>query len=264
MNARHLKALSLSRHDLGSTQKSGNKSKPVSMEDSIKSLLGLQLSLLSRLGYILVSYDPIETDTSIMPDREFIRILDNPSEIGKIRLRLKGKDDIKVLPDFEILVDIGTKFSSLARIIRFADLEKIDRICVLRLTPKSIMGALNEGVSGKDIIQLLQGKSSTGLPENVRQTILDVAGNSHVVNVIRCSAILKVDDPTTLDRIASDSSISQMIQERVDRNIAALKEDVSLSKLVTEMRKKGFVVPFALEEARKLERRRNYGRGWDW
>ena len=264
VNARHLKSLSLSMHDLGSTQKSGNKTKPVSMEDSIKSLLELHLSLLSKLGYILVSSDPIEPDTSILPDREFIKILDNPSEIDKIRLRLKGKDDVRVLPDFEILVDIGTKFSSLARIIRFADLEKIDRICVLRLTPKSIMGALNAGVSGKDIIQLLQGKSSTGLPENVRQTILDVAGNSHVVNVIRCSAILRVDDPLTLDRIASDPLISQMIQDRVDRNIAALKEDISLSKLVTEMRKKGFVVPFALEEARRLERRRNYGRAWDW
>lgn len=99
-------------------------------------------------SYILVSSTPLDPDTSILPENEFIKVLEDPSEIGKIRVRIKGWDDIKVLPDYEILVDIGTKFSLLAKIIRLADLEKIDTICVLRLTPKSIMGALNEGISG--------------------------------------------------------------------------------------------------------------------
>lgn len=45
-------------------------------------------------------------------------------------------------------------------------------------------------------------------------------------------------------------------------NIASLKEGISLAKRVTEMRKRGFIVPFALEEARKLERRRNYDQDW--
>ena len=264
MSIRHLKALSLTRRDFDSTQKSGDKKTPVSLEDSVKSVIKSHLALLSNLGYLLVSSTPLDLDTSVLPDKELLKIMERPSEIGKIRVRLKGPDDIKVLPDYEILVDIGTKFSILAKIIRFADLEKIDRICVLRLTSKSIMGALNDGISGNEIIQLLQDKSSTGLPENVRQTVLDLSGKSHVVNIVMCSAILKVDDPLTLDRIYSDTYISQMVGERVDRNIATLKEDISLSRLVTEMRKKGFIVPFALEEARKMEKRRKYGRGWGW
>lgn len=264
MSIRQVKALSLTLRGFGSMAESNNKVEPVSMAESARSLIKSQLSLLSDLGCLLVSSTPPDLDTTVLPDKEFIKIIEKPSEISSIRVKLPGSEKIKVLPDHEILVDIGSKFSLLAKIIRFADLEKSDRVCVLRITPKSITGALNDGMSANEIIRLLQGSSSTGLPENVKQTVIDVAGKGNAVNIIRCSAILRVDDPITLDRIISDKFISQMITERVDRNIVALKEDISLPKLVTDMRKRGFIVPFDLEEAKKIEKRRKYSRRWDW
>ena len=63
-----------------------------------------------------------------------------------------------------------------------------------------------------------------------------------------------MSDSTIIDGIMQIKGASEMIEKRLSPEILLIKDGVSLYKFVTEIRKKGYVVPISVEKEKKPKR----------
>ena len=74
------------------------------------------------------------------------------------------------------------------------------------------------------------------------------------ITMTKCQAILQVNDRTIIDNIMGIKSISEMIEKRISPEILVVKSGVSLYTFVTEIRKKGFIIPIEVQKEKKVYR----------
>ena len=71
---------------------------------------------------------------------------------------------------------------------------------------------------------------------------------------MKCQAVLQVSDRTVIDGIMKIRGISDMVETRISPEILVIKEGVSLYKFVTEIRKKGYIIPISIEKEKNRTR----------
>jgi hypothetical protein len=224
------------------------------MENEMSMWILELISFLSIYGLVRMSSPVMASDVYIFPEQEFIEVYDKKGDIRYEDDKRSEQKPVKVLPNNDILVGIGADFTDLKKVADFSELVSADLVCTFRITKASLSAYLNKSGKITEVISFLKKKSSVPVPDTVLRLISDMEKKVDEVRVTKCQAVLQVDDRTVIDGIMNITGIADMIEKRISPEILAIKEGVSLYKFVTELRKKGYIVPIKVEKEKKSRR----------
>ena len=131
-------------------------------------------------------------------------------------------------------------------------------VCTFRITKSSLSDYLNRLGKIDRIIHFLKKKSSVPVPDTVERLVKDMERKEDEISITKCQAILQVNDRTIIDSIMKVKNVSELVEKRISPEILIIKEGVSLYRFVTELRKKGYVVPISIEKEKKRRSSRYY------
>lgn len=219
----------------------------------------LEITLyLKKYGLIRLSSPDTTLETYIFPEQEFLHLFEKK---GKVENGGAVKDiskPLKVLPNNDILIGIDADFKDIKMIADFSDLISADMVCTFRITKSSLSDYLNRMGKIDRIIPFLKKKSSVPVPDTVERLVKDVEKKEDEISITKCQAILQVNDRTIIDGIMKVKNVSELVEKRISPEILIIKEGVSLYRFVTELRKKGYVVPISIEKEKKRRSSRYY------
>jgi hypothetical protein len=227
------------------------------------SLWLLELINFLRIYGLIRTSSPVTTpDVYIFPEQEFMDIYGKKGELMYGEDKKADTKPIKVLPNNDILIGVEADFTDLKKVADFSELISADLICTFRITKASISSYLNRSGKLHEVISFLKEKSSVPVPNTVLRLINDMEKKEDEVTITKCQAILQVGDRTVIDGIMRIPGIAHMIEKRISPEILSIKEGVSLYKFVTELRKKGYIVPIKVEREKKEKSRRPSWYSW--
>jgi hypothetical protein len=209
---------------------------------------------LSVYGLIKMSTQYLTLETYIFPEPEFKNVYE---ESGKFNSRVAVKDNprpLKVLPNNEVFISIDADFNDLKTLADFSELTRADLICTFAITKSSLSAYMNRSGDLGKVLSFLEKKSSVPIPNTIERLIKDMAEKGKEITMTKCQAILQVNDRTIIDNIMGIKSISEMIEKRISPEILVVKSGVSLYTFVTEIRKKGFIIPIEVQKEKKVYR----------
>lgn len=220
--------------------------------------------LLSAIGVLQTDGSGINEDATIFPEKVLDDLMTDTENFKKLDIKEERSGYLKVLPDHEVLVGIGSRFKDICKVMNFAELLSANEVLTFRISTKSITSFLNAGGDSEEIYSFLKRHSSTGIPENVKRTISDVSEKRGDTNLIKCKAVFLASNASIIDEILGIPELNSMVERRIGGTAVALKEDAVLSKFVVDLRKKGYIIPFAVQDERKKERAasRGYYKPW--
>jgi hypothetical protein len=188
-------------------------------------------------GYHSNEYGNRETN---YPSLEFFKLTPMGAYIigatDKYELIAGEKDSgFAVLPNYDIVVTEGAnKQVHNLFFDRFAQKVADDAASIYKLTFKSIVDALDNGITVGEITEYLEEHSTNPLPDNVRKTLEDWEKESKRIR-IRKVTILETDDKYLMEELKSRKTISRYIREELP-HVVEIDEKVSL-KLKREIEK---------------------------
>ena len=224
------------------------------MENEMSMWMLELINFLKMYGLVRTSSPETKPETYIFPEHEFMEIYGKKGDLRYDDDKKADTKPIKVLPNNDILVGIDADFTDLKKVADFSELVSADLVCTFRITKASLSAYLNKSGKITEVISFLKKKSSVPVPDTVLQLISDMEKKVDEVRVTKCQAVLQVDDRTVIDGIMNISGIADMIEKRISPEILAIKEGVSLYKFVTELRKKGYIVPIKVEKEKNSRR----------
>jgi hypothetical protein len=125
------------------------------------------------LGIIDMAYDSTGRAVAIRLTRVGAELLDMIP--GR---EIEGSGHIVVNPDFEVVLFPDQRSHDLIyQLDRFCDREFTDSLYHYRISPTSLHRGLSEGVTLKELLELLTERSRTPLPQNVRYSLESWAGD---------------------------------------------------------------------------------------
>ncbi|MFD0616499.1 helicase-associated domain-containing protein [Paenibacillus sp. GCM10027629] len=139
-------------------------------EQDIEDLIQVWLSVLCAFGWV-------ELGTTLDGERFFrytinsgleLTPTDGEEEREEQSTQMKG---FYVQPDLEIIVPPDVPFLTRWELECCADLIRSDQVAVYRLTKDSYMRAVDQGRTLQDMIDFLEQKSLSGIPESVKATL---------------------------------------------------------------------------------------------
>jgi hypothetical protein len=83
-----------------------------------------------------------------------------------------------ITPSFEVFLPPETRFADVVDVLACAELARIDRVLVARITKASVRRALAAGATAETILANLKRASRTPLPQNVEASVVDWAGGA--------------------------------------------------------------------------------------
>ncbi|MHB1439945.1 MAG: helicase-associated domain-containing protein [Cuniculiplasma sp.] len=203
-------------------------------------------------GLIKLSTPDLALETYIFPEPEFKTIYE---KLGKFDSRIAVKDNpqpLKVLPNNEVLIGIDADFNDLKMLADFSELVSADLICTFTITKSSLSSYMNRSGELSKVLPFLEKKSSVPIPNTLERLIKDMEEKGKEITMTKCQAILQVKDKMIIDNIMGIKSISEMIEKRVSPEILVIKTGVSLYAFVSELRKKGYIIPIVVEKEKKV------------
>jgi hypothetical protein len=120
-----------------------------------------------------------------------------------------------VQPNFDIIISEG-KHKQVHNLFfdRFAEKIADDVASIYRLNFKSIVNALDSGITVHEIIEYLERHCNNPLPDNVRKTLEDWKRESKRIT-IRKITIVETDDKYLMEELKNSKSISKYIQKEL-------------------------------------------------
>ncbi len=224
------------------------------MESQMFEIILKAVYYLKIYGLIKLSSQDITPETYIFPEQEYIDILNMGGGVEYKNIEKNTTKPLKVLPNNEILITIDADFVDFKTLSGFSELISADILCTFRITKSSLSVYLNKSGKLEDIISFLKKKSSVPIPDTVRHLINDMEKKENEISIMKCQAVLQVSDRTVIDGIMKIRGISDMVETRISPEILVIKEGVSLYKFVTEIRKKGYIIPISIEKEKNRTR----------
>lgn len=141
-----------------------------------------------------------------------------------------------VQPNYDIVVSEG-KFRQVHNLFfdRFAEKVADDVASIYKLTFKSIVKALDNGITVPEIVEYLEKYSSNPLPDNVRKTLEEWDRESKKIR-IRKVTIIETDDKYLMEELKSSKSVRNHIKREL--SYAAEIDGKSCMKVKREIEKK--------------------------
>ena len=148
---------------------------------------------LSRLGRHLLGGEPLEEVASV-----------------------NSAPPLVVQPNFELIVlDATSNLGLLARLDHFSDRQSLDRAAVYRLTRESLVRGLAHGLTGSEVIAVLEEASRAPLPQNVRYSLEEWARLYESVHLRWRASLLEAGSPAELDRWLADPELAPLLGKRL-------------------------------------------------
>lgn len=146
-------------------------------------------------------------------------------------------EPIAVLPNFDVVVPDSASLVARFQIGRIATAGQ-NGARLYSLTRRSILAALDRGISIDEAIRFLHEQSANEIPQNVVVTLREWAGRYGRVR-IRRAAVLASDDPLLLEQIRHDSRVRLPPVEPLNANTWLLA-DADAPLLAERLRRAGY------------------------
>lgn len=144
---------------------------------------------------------------------------------------LGGAGHVVVNPDFEVVLFPDENSHALVyELDRFCERELTDSLYHYRITPQSLHRGIAEGMTLDGILDMLQERSRTPLPQNVTFSLESWARSDGMVT-LKVDGRLVCDSPEILDRLEQHPEIERLVIEREDRGTLRLKTPVPEDEL---------------------------------
>ena len=212
------------------------------------------VNFLKIYGLVKMS-SPITTKgVYIFPENKFKEIYEREGNASYDSHEKTDPKPIKVLPNNDILIGTEADFTDLKKVADFSELVSADLVCTFKITKASLSSYLNKSGKITEVVLFLKKKSSVPVPETVMRLINDMEKKVDQILITKCQAVLQVEDRTVIDGIMRITGIADMVEKRISPEILAIKDGVSLYKFVTELRKKGYIIPIKVEKEKNRRR----------
>lgn len=210
------------------------------------------LQALYIAGRINISSEDITLDTCIQRNKNSDLSF---KSIGVIKetFEMKTNSKISLLPNYEMLIDPHLPIRDIMYIAELSDLISIDQVIVARITKASLVRFLNTFGNSSDIIPRLEKLCGGPLPQNIVRLIKDVGEKENEVSLISSQYILSTKDSSIINDLAKNKELSKYIGKRITENEVVIKQGISRDKLISTIRKRGYVV-----HAEKVEEEAEY------
>ncbi len=120
---------------------------------------------------------------------------------------------IVIQPNFEIIVSEGqTKMTHILYLDTFAEKSSTGTVPIYRLTFKSIIKAIDEGIELQEIKDYFQEYSEHPVPDTIMATLTEWEAKSKKIK-IRTVTILETDDPYLLEELKSYKTIQKYLKQ---------------------------------------------------
>jgi hypothetical protein len=162
------------------------------------------------------------------------RILGAPAEGIATGLR-----PLLVSPDFEVVVlpegdvsDVVHRLDAYAQRVRTGD------VVHFRLTKESVESAVADGRRVEDLLEFLEARSRSPLPQNVAYSLRDWASSVAFATLER-GVVLRVEAPEVLDRALAVPGLEALLVRRLGPTDALLREEPSDRRTLADLRAAG-------------------------
>ena len=168
-----------------------------------------------------------------------------------------GELPLVVQPNFEVLA-LTLDAPTLYRLARYAEFRRADRVAWYELTKASVLLAFDRGATIDQLLDLLNQRSRTGIPQNVEFTLRDWSRGFQRL-YIEPAVLLEVDDPAVLDNLQR-SKHGKKLGRRLSPTVALMDTSVQPDTFINALRKDGFFAQVRLSEA-EIQMLREAGAG---
>jgi hypothetical protein len=127
-----------------------------------------------------------------------------------------------------------------AALARFADLQASSPARIYRLSEASVRRALDAGMKGSEITEVLVAHAPRGLPQNVAYLIDDVANRHGHVVVGHAGLYVRSDDPALLAGVIADRRLTSFAPRLLAPTVALLDGD-DPAKALSALRSAGYL-----------------------
>lgn len=145
-----------------------------------------------------------------------------------------GTGALVVQPSGEVIADDGVPFEDLRRLARAAAVRSVDAVAIFALSRATVLKAAQRGENLGKLKDLLVARSRVPLPQPVAFLLDEIGARVGEVEVVPCSAVLKVRDPMIL------KSLRESLVPLGD-HIAALPPSADPDALLERLRKAGYL-----------------------
>ena len=111
---------------------------------------------------------------------------------------------------------------------------------VVSLTRESIRRALDQGITGREMLEFLRSHARTAIPQNVEYLIDEVSGKHGHIHIGRAQMYLQVDSPLVLKELQARRELKGYFVRTLGDTVAILNAPEP-DKLLKELRKAGYL-----------------------
>ena len=143
-----------------------------------------------------------------------------------------------IQPNFEMLALPPVREATLLFLDQVAEREALDQVAHYRLTREQWVRALQAGTSAAALIERLEQRADSELPQNTRYSLLEWERQAQRVRLYRGVALLEVEDAALLDTLLADPDLAPFILRRLTAT-AALVDRQRLKQLSSALLEHG-------------------------
>ncbi len=199
------------------------------------------LQALYIAGKINTSSEEITLDTCIQGSENSDVSPENTKPILQAAGRKTG-GKVSLLPNYEMLIDSHLPIDDIMYIAELSELISIDQVIVTRITKASLVRYLNTFGNSADIMPRLEKLCGTPLPQNIVTLITDVGEKENEVSLLSSQYILFAKDSSIINDLANNKELSKYFGKRITENAAIIKHGISRERIISAVRKRGYVV----------------------
>lgn len=148
---------------------------------------------------------------------------------------------IVVQPNCEIIAPPDLKLVHFARLCSCCTIKTVDVMTTLEISRESLHGALDRGIRGQDVRELLTTLSRTGLPTTVEQLIADCLEKHGEAFIASAGGYLVADDPSVIEQIKLDGKFADYIKDVLNDKGIIFAPGTDLERLAREIKALGLM-----------------------
>jgi len=167
------------------------------------------------------------------------------SALGHLEAEEERAGDLIVQPDFHILALPPVRDGDLAFLDEVGQRVKADRVFEYQLTRSSIYTAQQRGRGAQEIIDCLESRTRSALPQNVGRTLLEWERQHRRIVFHRSAALCQVAEPDILDELMQEPTVARWILRRPTPTEAILQDT---RRFLAAIRERGHLAALTSQE----------------
>jgi hypothetical protein len=191
------------------------------------------------IGLVDLGYDSSERPVALRLTRQGARLMgldsgpvDDTPLIGSL----------VVTPDFEVvLFPTGDDAVLVHELDRFCVREQASETLHFRISDRSVLRALSEGMQLSRILDTLRSQSRTPVPQNVIYSVRDWALRAGLMT-LDARHVVRCDDTETVERFLHDAGVKPHVREAIDDRSVQLKSRYTPKRLQALLRDLHFLI----------------------